>query len=101
MKRALTKSQASELLRAVSLLPPASRDQFIDEVDKRLRSVKRQRLTDADVSAAIVSTLTVLNTSCFICDAAPTTGGPSWRSGKFMISTAIAALTKRTTTTTS
>jgi hypothetical protein len=72
MKRSLTRSQAEELLRAVSLLPPATRDQFIDAVDKQLCRVKRQ-LTDSDVSAAIVSTLTVLNvtTSHFMCDAAP------------------------------
>jgi hypothetical protein len=73
MKRALSRSQAEELLRAASLLPLASRDQFISEVDSRLCSVRRQRLTDADVSAAIVATLTVLNvtTSHFMCDAAP------------------------------
>ena len=72
MKRALTKSQASELLRAASLLPLASRDAFITEVDSRLCSVKRRRLTDADVSAAIASTLTALNvtTSHFMCDSA-------------------------------
>jgi hypothetical protein len=70
MKRALTRSQAGELLRAASLLPPATRDTFITEVDARLCSVRRQ-LTDADVSAAIVSTLTVLNvTSHFMCDSA-------------------------------
>jgi hypothetical protein len=64
MKCALTKSQASELLRAASLLPLASRDQFITDVDKRLRSVQRRQLTDA----AITSTLT---TSHFMCDAQP------------------------------
>jgi hypothetical protein len=69
MKRSLSRSQAAELLRAASLLPPATRDQFISEVDSRLSSVRRQ-LTDADVSAAITSTLTVLNvtTSHFMCD---------------------------------
>jgi hypothetical protein len=72
MKRALTRSQAGELLRAASLLPLASRDAFISEVDSRLCSVRRQ-LTDADVSAAIVSTLTVLDvtTSHFMCDTQP------------------------------
>ena len=70
MKRALTKSQASELLRAASLLPLASRDAFLSEVDKRLCSVKRWRLTDADVSAAITSTLTVTTSSHFMCDSA-------------------------------
>jgi hypothetical protein len=67
MKSVLTKSQASELLTAASLLPLSSRDQFITAVDKRLRSVKRP-LTDADVSAAITGTLNV-TTSHFICDA--------------------------------
>jgi hypothetical protein len=73
MKRALTRPQAEELLRAASLLPLAARDQFISEVDSRLCSVRRQRLTDADVSAAIVSTLSTLNvtTSVFMCDAQP------------------------------
>jgi hypothetical protein len=71
MKRALTKSQADELLRAASLLPLASRDAFITAVDKQLCRVKR--LTDADVSAAITSTLSTLNVTTshrLMCDAA-------------------------------
>ena len=41
MKSVLTKSQAAELLRAASRLPLSSRDQFITDVDKRLRVAKR------------------------------------------------------------
>jgi hypothetical protein len=72
MKRALTKSQAEELLRAASLLPLASRDQFLSEVDKRLRGLPH-RLNDGDVQSAIISTLSTLNvtTSVFMCDAQP------------------------------
>ena len=64
-------------LRAASLLPLASRDAFISEVDSRLCSVRRQ-LTDADVSAAIVSTLTVLNvttSSHLLCELAKAAKG--------------------------
>jgi hypothetical protein len=71
MKSVLSKSQASELLRAASLLPLNQRDAFISAVDKQLRNVRR-RLTDADAAGAIASTLTVFNTtSCFMCDAQP------------------------------
>ena len=66
MKRALSQTQAAELLRAASLLPLASRDQFISEVDRRLVRISR-RLTDADVSVAIASTLS----SHVMCDAQP------------------------------
>jgi hypothetical protein len=56
MKRALSQSQAAELLRAASLLPPATRDQFIAAVDRRLAGIAR-RLNDGDVSAAIITVL--------------------------------------------
>ena len=75
MKRALSQSQAAELLRAASLLPLASRDAFISEVDSRLCGVRR-KLTDADVSAAIVSTLTVLNVTTSHFHVRSQTGGP-------------------------
>lgn len=73
MKRALTQSQASELLRAASVLPPASRDAFLRAVDGHLVGIRRQ-LTDDDVNAAIVTVLadaSITTTSHFICDAAP------------------------------
>jgi hypothetical protein len=72
MRRALTQSQAAELLRAASLLPPATRAAFVSAVDRRLAGVRR-RVTDDDVSAAIVSVLAnITTTSHFLCDAAPT-----------------------------
>ena len=69
MKRALTQSQAAELLPAAPLLPPATRDQFIAAVDRSLVGIRRQ-LRDADVSAAISSVLanTRITTSHFMCD---------------------------------
>jgi hypothetical protein len=73
MKRALSQSQAAELLRAASLLPPATRDAFMREVDARLCSLPH-RLNDGDVNAAIISTLSTLNvttSSHLMCDAAP------------------------------
>jgi hypothetical protein len=54
MKRALSQSQAAELLRAASMIAPASRDGFLREVDDRLRGIRRQ-LTDEDVAAAIIA----------------------------------------------
>ena len=60
MKRGLTKSQAHELLRAASVLPPATRDQFFVAVDSRLIGIRRQ-LTDDDVAGAIVSVLSTFN----------------------------------------
>jgi hypothetical protein len=69
MKSVLTKSQASELLRAASLLSLAARDQFISEVDKHLCSVKRWRLNDVDVNRAITTVLSTLNVT-IMCDSA-------------------------------
>jgi hypothetical protein len=73
MKRALSPSQASELLRAASVLPPRQRDAFLAAVDARLCSLPH-RLNDGDVAAAIVSVLAdadITTTSHFMCDAAP------------------------------
>jgi hypothetical protein len=72
VKRALSQSQAAELLRAASLLSPATRDEFFAAVDARLIDIPR-RLTDDDIGAAIVSTLSTLTitTSRLMCDAAP------------------------------
>ena len=69
MKRALTKSQASELLRAASLLPLASRDAFLDAVDKQLCRVPHHHVSNRDVSAAISNALNVTTTH-FMCDSA-------------------------------
>ena len=71
MKRSLSQSQASELMRAMSLLPPAARAQFLHEVDSRLVGI-RHHLTDGDVAAAIISALSDTNivTSHMMCDAA-------------------------------
>ena len=72
MKRALTPSQAAELWRAASLLPPATRDQFIAAVDRRLAGLPH-RLTDDAVQSAIIATLstfTVTTSQHFMCDAA-------------------------------
>ena len=70
MKRSLTQSQASELMRAASTLVPAAREQFLAAVDARLCSLPH-RLNDGDVAATIVSVLAnVTPTSHFMCDAA-------------------------------
>ena len=72
MKHGLTKSQASELLRAASVLPLTARDAFISAVDVRLCRL-RQRVTDADVSVAITSALSTFDATTpsrrFMCDA--------------------------------
>jgi hypothetical protein len=60
MKRALSPWQAAELLRAASIVGPASRDGFLREVDGRLCGIPRQ-LTDEDVNAVIVSVLGTIN----------------------------------------
>jgi hypothetical protein len=78
-RRALTQSQAAELPRAASLLPPASRDQFIAAVDRRLAGLP-YRLNDGDVQSAIVATLSTLTvttttSSHLMCDSA-SHGGP-------------------------
>jgi hypothetical protein len=74
VKRALSKSQAAELLRAASLLPPTTRDAFLAAVDSRLCSLPH-RLNDGDVSAAIIAVLGDTNirvsTRMFCCDAQP------------------------------
>ena len=69
MKRALSRPQADALLRAAGLLPLAARDRFLDAVDNQLCSLRRH-VSDADVSAAITSALSMLNvtTSHFMCD---------------------------------
>jgi len=69
MKRALSRPQADALLRAAGLLPLAARDSFLDAVDNQLCSLRRH-VSDADVSAAITSALSMLNvtTSHFMCD---------------------------------
>ena len=70
MKSALSKTQANELLRAASVLPPASRDQFFAAVDSSLAGIRRQ-LTDDDVGAAIITVVadSPITTSHFMCDA--------------------------------
>lgn len=73
MKRSLTRSQASELWRAASLLPLATRDAFLNAVDARLCSLPH-RLNDGDVQSAIVTTLSTFNISIsshLMCDAQP------------------------------
>lgn len=62
MKRALSQTQANELWRAASLLPPAARDQFIAAVDHKLVGIAR-KLNDDDVNGAIVATLSTFTTS--------------------------------------
>ena len=42
VKRGLTQTQAAELLRAASIIAPASRDGFLREVDGHLRGIRRQ-----------------------------------------------------------
>jgi hypothetical protein len=73
MKRALTQTQAAELLRAASLLPPTTRDAFLAAVDARLCSLPH-RLNDGDVQSAIVAVLADtdirVTTSHFMCDSA-------------------------------
>jgi hypothetical protein len=74
VKRALSQSQASELLRAATLLPPPARDAFLAAVDSRLVGIRRQ-LADDDVAGAIVAALADTNiritTPMFCCDAQP------------------------------
>jgi hypothetical protein len=73
MKRSLSQTQAAELLRAASVLPPATRDEFFAAVDSRLLGIRRQ-LTDDDVGAAIIATLSTFNITPsrrLMCDAAP------------------------------
>jgi hypothetical protein len=71
MKRSLTQSQAAELLRAASVLPPATRDGFLAAVDARLCRLPH-RLNDGDVQSAIVATLSTLDvTTHLMCDAQP------------------------------
>jgi hypothetical protein len=89
MKRALSQSQASELLRAASLLPPATRDRFMRAVDSRLCSLPH-RLTDGDVQSAIVttlSTLTVTTSPHLMCDAQPKEDSMPSRSLRFDVRT--------------
>jgi hypothetical protein len=72
--RALTPTQAAELLRAASVLPPGRRDAFLAAVDTRLRTLPH-RVTDEDVAGTIVAVLADTNittTSHFLCDAVPT-----------------------------
>ena len=79
MKRGLTPTQAGELWRAASALPATAREGFFAAVDARLVGIRRP-LTDDDVNAAIVSTLSdsqTIVTSCFLCDAAPTNKEPT------------------------
>ena len=61
MKRSLSQSQAAEVLRAASSLPPVAHAMFLNEVHDRLRSIPRQPLTDGDVQGAIISTLSGIN----------------------------------------
>ena len=66
MKRSLTRSQAAEILRGASTLPPAARATFMSEVDGIFSGISRRDVSDDDVASAIIAVLSGINV--VMCD---------------------------------